>query len=65
MDRTSALAHLPETYQRLFEMLDAGLSARGISAELGVEPASIPTLVRIGTAKLDALAAAETVGSVA
>jgi hypothetical protein len=65
MDRTSALAHLPEPYQRLFSMLDAGLPTPDISDALGVEEMSIPTLVRIGTDKLEALTGAATAGSVA
>lgn len=55
MDRTSALDHLPDTYRRLFAMLDEGHSPASISGALGVDESSVVNLVRIGTAKLESL----------
>lgn len=55
MDRDSAMDQLPLTYQRLFSLLDTDRSAAEISQELGVDETSLPALVRVGTAKLDAL----------
>jgi len=63
MDRTSALAHLPETYRRLFTMLDEGLTPSRISGALGVDESSVDALVRIGTAKLETLTASNTIRS--
>jgi len=62
VDRSTALALLPETYRRLLAMLDAGCPTNEIAEALGVEATSLPALVVVGNAKLEAAMAAPPAG---
>lgn len=58
--RLDALSRLPETYRRLFELLDAGAGPDDIGATLGIDEAALPALIQVGTTKLAALLAEDT-----
>lgn len=52
MDRAEAIRRLPSTYAALIELLDEGADEAGIADRLGVEPATVPSLVTLAQAKL-------------
>jgi DNA-directed RNA polymerase specialized sigma24 family protein len=58
VERERALAGLPITYQRILAWVDEGLSVQEIAARLGIEPAAVSPMIRLGEAKLARLAAA-------
>lgn len=54
MERSEAIAALPDPYQRLLRLLDTGADPATIAAELDVDAAGLPALVELAHAKLAA-----------
>ncbi|MGH9211444.1 MAG: hypothetical protein ACRD2C_12295 [Acidimicrobiales bacterium] len=52
MDREKALDQIAGTYASALRLADAGHRNAEIAAELGIDEAAVPSLLRIGTAKL-------------
>ena len=58
MDRTQAMAELPEAYATALRLRDAGVDDAGIADRLGIEPDTVGLLLRLAVAKLDRIMAA-------
>ncbi len=56
MDRTEAIARLPEAYAVALRLRDAGVTHAQLAAGFGIEPQSVPSFLRIADAKLAELA---------
>jgi DNA-directed RNA polymerase specialized sigma24 family protein len=54
MDRATAMSRLPEPYAAALRLHDMGDDDR-IAERLGIEPAGVPALLRLATAKLKRL----------
>jgi DNA-directed RNA polymerase specialized sigma24 family protein len=52
MDRTEAIELLPPAYAVALRLADAGASDDLIAAGAGVDPTSVPALIRLARAKL-------------
>ena len=52
MDRTDAIARLPERYAVVLRLHEAGVTADQLAAGFGIEPESVPNLLKIARAKL-------------
>ncbi len=59
MDRTDAIARLPESYALALRLHDAGVTHAQIAAGFGIEPQSVPSMLRIAETKLAELAEEE------
>jgi DNA-directed RNA polymerase specialized sigma24 family protein len=58
MDRNQALDQLPETYATALRLDDQGHDNQAIGARLGLPAEAVPQLLRLATAKLRNLLAA-------
>jgi DNA-directed RNA polymerase specialized sigma24 family protein len=52
MDRTVAIAELPEAYATAVRLADDGVDEKAIAAELGIEVEAVGPLLRVAHAKL-------------
>jgi DNA-directed RNA polymerase specialized sigma24 family protein len=52
MDRTAAIAELPEAYATALRLRDDGMNEAGIAARLGIEIEAVGPLLRVAAAKL-------------
>jgi DNA-directed RNA polymerase specialized sigma24 family protein len=59
MDRTQAMAKLPEAYSTALRLRDAGVDDAGIAERLGTPPDAVGPLLRLAVAKLDRILAAD------
>jgi DNA-directed RNA polymerase specialized sigma24 family protein len=58
MDRTQAMAELPEAYATALRLREAGVDDAGIAERLGTPPDAVGPLLRLAVAKLDRILAA-------
>ncbi len=58
MDRNQAIDQLPETYAKALRLHDQGHNNQAIGARLDVPPEAVPRILRIASAKLRNLLAA-------
>jgi hypothetical protein len=58
MDRATAISRLPESYAAALKLHDERLDDR-LADLLGIEPASVPALLRLANAKLARLVDAD------
>lgn len=61
MDRTQAMAELPEAYATALRLRDDGLNDAGIAVQLGIPGEAVGPLLRLAVAKLDRVLAASEV----
>jgi DNA-directed RNA polymerase specialized sigma24 family protein len=59
VDRTAAIAELPEAYAAALRLRDAGLDDDAIAARLGIEVAGVEPLLRLAAAKLRGILSAD------
>jgi DNA-directed RNA polymerase specialized sigma24 family protein len=52
VERSEAVAQLPDTYQRVIGWLDEGHSHDEIATAMGIDPNAVGPLVSLATAKL-------------
>jgi len=55
MDRSAAIAELPEAYATALRLRDENLNDDAIAARLGIESEAVAPLLRVAVAKLDAI----------
>ena len=55
MEREEAMTRLPETYELVLRLLDAGVWGEDLAARAGVAPQAIPALISVARAKLHRL----------
>jgi DNA-directed RNA polymerase specialized sigma24 family protein len=52
MDRTAAIAELPEAYATAVRLVDDGVNDEAIARQLGIEVEAVGPLLRVANAKL-------------